>query len=107
MPYKSEKINYPRELDKRIKLTDTDRETIKNLSKQGGSLRGIAKMFGVDKATIRNVIKPELYKEQLKKYSLEKHSQKYYNKEKHALYMKRYRQRKQALYLKGIIKLDK
>ena len=36
MPYKSEKIKLPKELDRRVKLTDEQREEIKDLYGTGG-----------------------------------------------------------------------
>lgn len=53
MPYKSEKIKLPKELDRRVKLTDQQREEIKELYGTGCySLNGLAKQYGVSKKTV-------------------------------------------------------
>ena len=57
MPYKSEKIKLKGLQDRRKKLTDEQREEIKNLYGTGHySLNGLAKMFGVSKKTILLIV---------------------------------------------------
>ena len=105
MPYKSDKIKIERtEFDKRIRLTDAQREEIRYKYSTGLlSQRKLAKEYGVDKKTIYNIVFPEKYKQQLEKYKDEHHSKKYYNKEKNTEYMRNSRNRKNKLYKKGLI----
>ena len=106
MPYKSEKtkIEFTNN-DKRIKLTDAQRENIKKDYATGLiSQRGLAEKYKVDRKTIYNILHEDKYKEQLERYKEEKHSKQYYNKEEHKDYIKNHRRYKQELYLKGEIK---
>jgi DNA-binding XRE family transcriptional regulator len=106
MPYKSEKIKIEfTEKDKRIKLTDEQREKIKKDYSTGLiSQRDLAKKYKVDRKTIYNILHEDKYQEQLERYKEEKHSKQYYNKEKHKDYIKTHRRYKQELYVKGEIK---
>ena len=57
MPYKSEKIKLQGMQDRRKKLTDEQREEIKELYGTGGySLNGLAKMFGCSKKTVLLIV---------------------------------------------------
>lgn len=103
MPYKSEKIKIAgTKHDKRIKLTDTDRDEIKELV--GMPIRAIARLYGVDKRLIQFI----LYPERLAKNKLDRAkrggSAAYYDRDKNREYVKKHRRRKQELYLKGEIK---
>lgn len=94
MPYKSETQHkkIPLELDRRIKLTDDQREDIRNL--YGSwlySQNSIARLFWVHRKTIYNVVNPEKYQAQLDRYSKEKIFQKYYNSEIHKEAMRKTR----------------
>ena len=103
MPYKSEKIKIAGSLyDKRIKLTEQDREDIKNLT--GMSIRGIARMYGVDKRLIQFILFPERHQKNLLDRKNRGGSKQYYNREKQRQYMKKHRNHKQELYIKGKIK---
>lgn len=108
MPYKSEKIKIEfTNNDKRIKLTDVQRENIKKDYATGLiSQRGLAEKYKVDRKTIYNILHPEKYQEQLENNKINQHSKQYYNKEKHKDYIKNHRRYKQELYLKGEIKAE-
>ena len=105
MPYKSEKIKIEfTKDDKRIKLTDEQREKIKKDYSTGLiSQRDLAKKYKVDKKTIYNILHPDKYQETLERYKEENHSKQYYQKEKQREYIKTYRHHKQELYVKGEI----
>lgn len=106
MPYKSEKIKIEfTEKDKRIKLTDEQREKIKTEYSTGiPSQRDLAKKYNVSRKTIYNILHPDKYKEQLEEYKINEHSKQYYQKEKQREYIKKYRRKKQEMFLKGEIK---
>lgn len=105
MPYKSEKIIIDHTAnDKRIRLTDEQKQKIKEeYATSLISQRALAKKYNVDRKTIYNILHPDKYQEQLKANQENKHSQKYYNKEKHKEYIKNHRRYKQTLYVNKII----
>lgn len=105
MPFKSEKLLIVfTEHDRRIKITDEIRESIiKEYATGKTSHRKLAAKYGVSKTTIENVLNPDKYQKQLKRYKAENHSAKYYNKDKWKDYIKQHRRYKQSLYKKGII----
>lgn len=106
MPSKFDKIpiNNPNH-DKRVKLTDEDRENIRKEYSSGNiSQNGLAKKYGVSKRLIQFVLNPEK-KEIVKKQFAERQKDgRYYDKDKHKGYMKNHRNHKKELYNKGIIK---
>ena len=105
MPYKSEQIKIEfSQFDKRIKLTDEQKEKIREEYATGLiSQRNLAKKYKVSKKAIFNTIHPEKYQAQLEKYKLNQHSKQYYQKEKHKEYIKKHRRYKQELYINGEI----
>lgn len=95
MPYKSEKIPIAgTKLDLRRKLSDEQRRAVKILADQGYSQRKLAEMFGCSKGTIQQIVAPH-----------QKATQKRYPKEYWANAKKRYRERKQKLFVTGELKL--
>ena len=106
MPYKSEKIKLPKELDRRRKLTDEQREEIKDLYGTGCySLNGLAKRFNVSKKTILLIVNDES-REKAKQYRKNHWRDFQETKEEHRESIKKTRQYKQELYLKGKLKED-
>ena len=98
MPYKFETTHkkLPKELDRRLKLTDKQRLEIINLYNTTWiSQRALSRMFNVDRGTIRNILFPTKYQVQLKKYKELKWSKKYYNKDKNTIAMRETRKHKQ------------
>ena len=60
MPYKTEKLRLPPELDRRRKLTDEQRDEIKHKYSTGlYSLNGLAKEYNVSKKTVLLIVNPE------------------------------------------------
>ena len=103
MPYKSEKIKIAgSKYDRRIKLTEQDREDIKNLT--GMSIRGIARMYGVDKRLIQFILFPERYKKNLLDRKNRGGSMQYYDKERNKKAIRETRKYKHSLYVDGKIK---
>ena len=105
MPFISQRIKLPKELDRRLKLTDKQRKEVIQIYEKGVSLRGLAKIYRVDRKTIKNVVDFKAYRKQLQKYKDEQHWKKYYNTKKNTIKQKEYRDYKHDLYLKGLIKL--
>lgn len=97
MPYKAEKIKIEGTLfDKRRKLSEDDKKAIQILTNQGYSQRKLAVMFHVSRRLIQSILSPET-KAPPKKYS----------KEYWAEVKKKYRQRKQELFIDGKIGFKK
>ena len=101
MPYKFEtdKTPIPRKHDRRVKLTDKQREEIRNA--QGKSQRQLAAEYGVSRRTIQFIRDPEKHRENLLRRQERGGSARYYEKEKHKTYMADHRHYKQSLKLKG------
>lgn len=104
MPYISEKIKLPRNLDRRVKITEEDKEVIKELFTQRVAIRQIARMFPhISRRSIQFIIYPERLKA-LQSYQIEtKHHLKYYDTQKNTVYMRRHRQYKQKLYVDKVM----
>lgn len=107
MPYKSESIIISgTKFDRRIKLTDAQREEIIKLHFSGWTQRKIAKKFGVDKSTIRFVVNPEAYQAYLQYRKDVKAHKKYYDREKNTKAVRESRNYKQQLKMENKIKVE-
>lgn len=107
MPYKSEKIKLPKEFDRRVKLTDTQRESIRSKYVTGlYSQRSLAKEYNVSRRTISFVCDPEKY-EKSKQQCRERRKDGRYKqtKKEWAKTMRDHRRYKQQLYVEGKINL--
>jgi len=98
MPYwfETKKLKFSKSQDKRIKLTDQEREEIKELYNEGIAIRKIARRFS-DKCSrrlIQLIIFPERLKELYQKQKDEEHWKRYYDKDKNKNYMRKYRKHK-------------
>ena len=100
MPYKHINYKIPKELDRRCKLSNDDRETIRSL-KDKYSQRQLAKMFDVSRRLIQFILYPDKYKENLERRKERGGSKQYYDKDKWRNTMKEHRSYKQELYLKN------
>lgn len=97
MPYKFETVKFKvgREKNRRIKLSNNDRDLIRSL-KNDFSQRQLAEMFKVSRSLIRFVIDPNEYEKSKRRRRMM--GQAYYNKEKHKVYMKNTRDYKKVLF---------
>jgi DNA-binding MarR family transcriptional regulator len=100
---KLEAFRVTRPHDRRVKLSEEDREVIRIMYEHGDSLRALGRMFGVDKGTIRAVVDPEYYRRKLDE--AKGNWIRYYDSEKHAAYTRNHRQYKRQL-MKGMDKDD-
>ena len=106
MPYKSEKIKLKGMQDRRKRLTDEQREEIKNLYGTGHfSLNDLAKRFNVSKKTILLIVNKDSA-EKAKQYRKEHWKEWKKNGEEWNEIIKKTRKYKQGLYLKGELKED-
>lgn len=105
MPYKSEHIKIANtQYDKRIKLTDDDKEEIISRFEHGESMRSLSRSFKVDRQTIKYTIFKD-YKERFYKSNRER-SKPEIEKEKRNEYMRKHRQHKQKLFKEGKIDFE-
>lgn len=89
-------------LDRRVKLTDAQREEIK-LFKGKATQSSIAKMYGVSRRLIQFIWYPEQHEENKKRRAERGGSAQYYDREKHNKAMRLHRKYKQELHEKGLI----
>lgn len=104
MPYKSEKIKLKGLQDRRKKLTDIQRDEIKELYGTGYySLNGLAKRFNVSKKTVLLIVNEESA-EKAKQYRKENWKQWQRKGEEHNQAINNTRKYKNELYKSGKLK---
>lgn len=106
MPYKSEKIKLSREQDRRVKLSEEQKEEIKRKFASGiYSQRALSREYNVSRRLISFILFPEkaeLAKEQFKKR--QKDGRYKQSKEQWAATIREHRRYKQELYKAGKLK---
>ena len=109
MPYKSEKIKLTRSQDRRIKLTDEQREEIREKYSTGlYSQRALTREYNVSRRLIAFVLDDEKYQKCKEQFKERKADGRYKpDKEVWAKTMREHRQYKQKLYLDGELTEDK
>jgi hypothetical protein len=108
MPFKFDKIpiNNPKH-DKRVKLTDEDRENIREDYKTGTiSQRGLAKKYGVSRRLIQFILNPEKQEKAREQFLERQKDGRYYDREKHNEHMKKYREHKKELFNQGLLNIS-
>jgi hypothetical protein len=107
MPYKCEKIKIANtQYDRRIKLSEDDKEQIQDrYFNRGESMRGLSRVFKVDRQVIKYTLFPD-YKKQFYKANRERVKPEV-EKPKHNAYMRTHRAHKQKLFVEGKISLKK
>ena len=106
MPYKSTNIKLSREQDRRVKLTDEQREEIREKYVTGlYSQRKLAEEYGVSRRLITFVLDDEKAKRAAEQRKERNADGRYKpTKERWAKTMREHRQYKQSLYLQGKLK---
>lgn len=106
MPYKSEKIKLPKELDRRVKLSDEQRDEIKHKYELGFySQRALAKEYNVSRRLISFILFPEKEERNRQQLKERKADGRYkYSKEQWATVVREHRRYKQELYKSGKLK---
>ena len=101
MPYKSSKLKLSPEQDRRVKLTEEQREEIRQIYASGVcGMRPLAKQFGVSRSTIQVIVSPK--RAAYVKQRAKEHWRDYRpTKEEWAATIREHRHYKQELYLKG------
>jgi len=103
MPYKCEKLRLSGLQDRRRKLTEADKEEIRQLYADGkGSWQALADKYGVSKSCIGIIVSPD----RAAKVSArtKEHWRDYHDREKLTAAIRETRRYKQSLYLKGELK---
>lgn len=103
MPFQYERLKWhlPKEYNRRVKLSDVDKETIKQLYKQGKeSINGLARLYNVSKRLIQFILFPERQQRNKELRAIRGGSKRYYNRENNRLAEKDTRNYKQKIYLK-------
>lgn len=108
MPYKAEKAGLIKpEDDKRVKLTDEQREEIRELYKLPDySQRRLAGQFGVSRRLITFILDPEKAKRQKEQFAERQKDGRYYDKDKHTESVREHRHHKHKLYQEGKLELQ-
>lgn len=103
MPYKSEKIKLTKEQDRRIKLTDEQKEEIRNKYATGlYSQRGLAIEYHVSRRLISFILDEEKAKRAAEQLKQRKADGRYKpSKEQWAETVREHRRYKQRLYIEG------
>lgn len=102
MPYKFEtdKKKIPREYDRRVKLTDEQRDEIRR-SELG--YRPLGRMYGVDRKLIRMIKDPEYKQKIVEQFKRRQKDGRYYKKELHREQMKGHRRYKKRLMDENVL----
>lgn len=104
MPYQHTKLRIPKKHDRRVKLTDAQRQQIKDLYGDV-SQRKLAKQFGVSRRLIQFIGCPEKHRRNLQRRAESGGSKQYYDKDKWRVQKRNHDRYKQELFLQG--KLEK
>lgn len=99
MPYKSEytHIKLPREEDRRVKLTEYDRQQIKNLFNSWKSQNYIAKEYWVSRRLVYFIIYPDKYEICRQQHKERRLDWRYYDKDSHKLAMRNTRNHRKVI----------
>lgn len=103
MPYKAEKAGHiPPAKDKRVKLTEEQREKIRELAKlPDWSQRRLAGEFKVSRRLIQFIIDPEKAAAAKAAFAERQKDGRYYDRETHTKQVREHRHHKHQLYLNG------
>lgn len=98
MPYKHIEKKIPRELDRRVKLTQEQREEIRLKYAAGDcSQRSLGKEYGVSKTTIRFIVDPAQLKRHTELAAARRKDGRYYDRAAHTKNMREHRRYKESI----------
>lgn len=105
MPYKFETdwLKIRKENDRRIKLSDSDKEEIKELIWKWLSYKEIWDKYSVHRKTIYLIDKPLQALKEKEEFKIRRLDWRYYNKEKHTQAIKKTRENKKELNNKNLL----
>lgn len=104
MPRKSDSmpINNPKH-DKRVKLTDADKEQLKNEHGLGASIHSLSRKYSISRRTIQFILYPERLDKAKADFAERQKDGRYYDKDKHKDYVKAHRNHKKELHKNGLL----
>ena len=99
MPYKFEYDNtpLPEGKDRRVKLTDKDKQRVLELREQGYSQRELAREFDVSRRLIQFILDPAKKQRDLQRRKERGGWKQYYDKEKNTEYIRNHRRYKHKI----------
>ena len=109
MPYRFEREHWhlPKQYDRRIKLTDEQRQEIRRLYNKGLlSIRGLARAYNVDKRLVQFILFPERHERSKQLLAERGGAKRYYVPEKNRKAMSNCRKYKNMIYKKTKGKTD-
>lgn len=108
MPYTFDRIPINnKKHDRRVKLSDQDREEIRELYAKGDiSQQALADKYNVSKRLVHFIIHPEKEVAARKQFKARQKDRRYYDKDKQRMYMKKHREHKKELYKKNLLNVD-
>lgn len=90
-----QKILLPRDLDRRVKLTEADKVTIRKLYREGYSIRALARhMPKISRRMIQFILFPERYKHNAELFKARRKDGRYYDRKKNTQAIKSLRRYK-------------
>lgn len=87
----------PEEDDKRVKITEEDKEDIREMYGEGWTQKELAEEYDVNRKTIYYALNEDKYDEHKERIKENEYWKDNYDKDKHRIYVKRYRERVDAL----------
>ncbi len=105
MPYKSQDIKLPRNLDRRVKVTEEDKENIRSLYKKVGVVREVARQFEhiCSRRMIQFILFPERLSHLSEMHRKAQHWKTYFNRKQLTTAVRNLRHYKHNLHSKGLI----
>lgn len=103
MPYTSDRpgLRIAPADDRRRKLTEDQREQIRQQAAQGASQRQLAAAFGVSRRLVQYILDPEKEARGKELYAARQRDGRYYDREKHAEQVRATRRHRHRLYAEG------
>jgi len=107
MPYKSRKAKIEKtEFDRRIKLTEEDKNTIRKLHKEGVAIRQITRMYKVSRRLIQFTVFPERLERNKENFQARGGWKACYNHKRHVEAMRNTGRYKHKLFKENKIKIE-
>lgn len=104
MPYSEHKNNpIPPEYDRRRKLSEADKASIREEWEAGKAQRQLAREYGVSRRLISFIVHPDKLTEARRLFRERQKEGRYYDKDKHTAQVRKHRRYKQSLINQDII----
>lgn len=104
MPYKIEKITLPKELDRRVKLTEQQRDEIKT-NINWLSINKLSQEYKVSRRLIQFILYPERLEVCRNAFAKRRKDGRYYDKEKHKEAIKNTRRYKHGIWYEKLLSM--